>query len=240
MPSCHMRRRSREQVTARRQRPLSTPCSAGVSTVQRSIVRSQRGSKAQPAICPSKARGHALDGAQVSARYCRRGAGSLRAGPRCRDGAALRTGRRSLGDLHDAAAIHHHHPVGTCPAMTPRSWVTRAMATAAFQRRAPGLPSRSRICACTVTSSAVVGSSAISSSTVRHSSAMAIITRWRMPPENSWGYICDPMRWRASGMLHDARAARPRGAKGGVPAHAADARFQHLRHLVDLMRDDTG
>ena len=44
----------------------------------------------------------------------------------------------------------------------------------------------SRICACTVTSSAVVGSSAISSSG-RQSSAIAIITRWRMPPENSCG-----------------------------------------------------
>jgi len=41
-----------------------------------------------------------------------------------------------------------------------------------------------RICACVVTSSAVVGSSAISSAGSR-ASAMAIITRWRWPPE-SW------------------------------------------------------
>ena len=41
-----------------------------------------------------------------------------------------------------------------------------------------------RICACTVTSSAVVGSSAISRSG-SFASAMAIITRWRWPPE-SW------------------------------------------------------
>ena len=39
-------------------------------------------------------------------------------------------------------------------------------------------------CACTVTSSAVVGSSAISRRG-RQDSAIAIITRWRMPPE-SW------------------------------------------------------
>ena len=39
-----------------------------------------------------------------------------------------------------------------------------------------------RICAWIVTSSAVVGSSAISSCG-RQASAMAIITRWRMPPE---------------------------------------------------------
>ena len=44
--------------------------------------------------------------------------------------------------------------------------------------------SSSRICACTVTSSAVVGSSAISSSGSL-ASAMAIITRWRWPPD-SW------------------------------------------------------
>ena len=44
--------------------------------------------------------------------------------------------------------------------------------------------SRSRICACTVTSSAVVGSSAMTSGGLQ-ASAIAIITRWRMPPD-SW------------------------------------------------------
>ena len=38
-----------------------------------------------------------------------------------------------------------------------------------------------------VTSSAVVGSSAMISSGLQ-ARAMAIITRWRMPPENWWGY----------------------------------------------------
>ena len=46
--------------------------------------------------------------------------------------------------------------------------------------------SSARICACTVTSSAVVGSSAISSFGSL-ASAIAIIARWRMPPENSCG-----------------------------------------------------
>ena len=46
--------------------------------------------------------------------------------------------------------------------------------------------SRSRICAWIVTSSAVVGSSAISSFGLQ-ASAIAIITRWRMPPENWCG-----------------------------------------------------
>ena len=42
------------------------------------------------------------------------------------------------------------------------------------------------ICACTVTSSAVVGSSAISISG-SSASAIAIMMRWRMPPENWCG-----------------------------------------------------
>ena len=50
--------------------------------------------------------------------------------------------------------------------------------------------SRARIWACTVTSSAVVGSSAISS-LGSLASAIAIITRWRMPPENSCGILVD-------------------------------------------------
>ncbi len=44
--------------------------------------------------------------------------------------------------------------------------------------------SRARICAWMVTSSAVVGSSQISS-LGRQASAMAIMARWRWPPE-SW------------------------------------------------------
>ncbi len=43
-----------------------------------------------------------------------------------------------------------------------------------------------KICACVVTSSAVVGSSAISSFG-RRAIAMAITTRWRCPPDSSCG-----------------------------------------------------
>jgi hypothetical protein len=56
---------------------------------------------------------------------------------------------------------------------------------------------RSRISAWTVTSSAVVGSSAISSSGPG-AMAAAIITRWRMPPDSSCGYWF--ARRAASGM----------------------------------------
>ena len=45
-----------------------------------------------------------------------------------------------------------------------------------------------RICAWIVTSSAVVGSSAMSSAG-SHINAMAIIARWRKPPDNSKGYM---------------------------------------------------
>ena len=55
----------------------------------------------------------------------------------------------------------------------------------------------SRICAWMVTSSAVVGSSAIST-LGSQASAMAIITRWRMPPRT--GADSRPSRFLASGM----------------------------------------
>ena len=69
------------------------------------------------------------------------------------------------------------------PATTPRSCVIRI--SAAFSS-ATSARSRSRICAWIVTSSAVVGSSAISSFGL-HASAIAIIARCRMPPENWCG-----------------------------------------------------
>jgi hypothetical protein len=66
-------------------------------------------------------------------------------------------------------------------ATTPRSCVISINAVFEVSLRSR---SSSRICACTVTSSAVVGSSAINSCGPQIRLA-AIITRWRMPPE-SW------------------------------------------------------
>ena len=68
-------------------------------------------------------------------------------------------------------------------ATTPRSWETRIIA---MRRSAWSVASRSRIWVCTVTSSPVVGSSA-SSSRGAQATAMAIATRWRMPPDSSPG-----------------------------------------------------
>ena len=68
-----------------------------------------------------------------------------------------------------------------CPAITPMSCVISSMAMPSRSFRSL---SRARICAWMVTSSAVVGSSAMSS-LGSQASAMAIITRWRSPPD-SW------------------------------------------------------
>ena len=77
--------------------------------------------------------------------------------------------------------------------MTTTRWQVSATTPIACVISMIDMPSRSfiscissRICAWMVTSSAVVGSSAISSCGL-HDSAMAIITLWRMPPENWWG-----------------------------------------------------
>ena len=65
------------------------------------------------------------------------------------------------------------------PATMPRSCV---MSSTAMPRARRSSSSTSRIWACTVTSSAVVGSSATRMLRLRRARAMAIITRWRMPP----------------------------------------------------------
>ena len=66
-------------------------------------------------------------------------------------------------------------------ATTPRSWVIISTETPSSVDR---LRSRVRIWSWMVTSSPVVGSSAISS-VGSQASAVAIITRWRMPPDSS-------------------------------------------------------
>jgi hypothetical protein len=69
-------------------------------------------------------------------------------------------------------------------AMTPRSWLIRISAApvcSLIVRRV------SRIIAWTVTSRAVVGSSAMISSG-EFAIAIAMTTRWRMPPDSSCGY----------------------------------------------------
>ena len=69
-------------------------------------------------------------------------------------------------------------------ATTPRLWVMMISAMLSLRDRSF---ISSRICAWMVTSSAVVGSSAMISFGLQ-ASPIAIITRWRMPPENWCGY----------------------------------------------------
>jgi hypothetical protein len=73
--------------------------------------------------------------------------------------------------------------VSAISAATPRSWVTKIIPIPSSR-----CSRRNRISTwtCTVASSAVVGSSA-SSSCGLHDSAIAIIARWRSPPDNSCG-----------------------------------------------------
>ncbi len=68
-------------------------------------------------------------------------------------------------------------------AITPMSWV---ISMTAVPRSPHSRLSSWMICAWIDTSSAVVGSSAISNSGSAHR-ASASTTRWRMPPENSCG-----------------------------------------------------
>ena len=76
---------------------------------------------------------------------------------------------------------HTSRPPGRpCAAITPISWVISRIAVPAARPRSR---IRARICAWIVTSSAVVGSSAIRRRG-RQAIAIAIITRWRMPPES--------------------------------------------------------
>ena len=69
-------------------------------------------------------------------------------------------------------------------ATTPMLWVMSRIPVFSFSFSDR---SRSRMSACTVTSRAVVGSSAMITSGSQ-ASAMAITTRCRMPPDSSWGY----------------------------------------------------
>ena len=76
----------------------------------------------------------------------------------CRDGAAARTGS-STGACSTIRPAYITATSSHISATTPRSWVIRRIAMPSSSRRPR---SSSRICAWTVTSSAVVGSSAIS------------------------------------------------------------------------------
>ena len=98
----------------------------------------------------------------------------------CRRCCGLPKTSRDRALLDDLALQHHADPVGHL------AHDAEIVGDEQHRHAEPAFSSASsfRICACTVTSSAVVGSSAMRRSGSL-ASAMAIITRWRWPPE-SW------------------------------------------------------
>ena len=186
-----------------------------------------------PAWCTRPRRTRSADGSDsrtadrtVAARCLRSPAGDrvlidlreyCQAGQVCRDAAdrrrSVRTGARSTTRPAYITATS-----SAISATIPRSCVIRmiAMPVCCCSSR-----SRSRICACTVTSSAVVGSSAISRSGAQ-ASAMAIITRWRMPPDIWCGY--SSKRRSGAGMRTRCSAAIARLAQSARRRQSGRAR----------------
>ena len=109
-------------------------------------------------------------------------AGSNRAAPTC-TGAADRARIWRVVPCSTTRPAYITITRSATSATTPRSWV---ISTTADDDSRRSVRIRSRICAWMVTSSAVVGSSAISTRGL-HERAIAIITRCRMPPENWCG-----------------------------------------------------
>ncbi len=142
----------------------------------------QRGAKAQPAVqamvsfgepligCSGWSRGASSRGIEASSPPVYGWRGSANSGRRGADS--------TIRPEYMTCTVSHS------PATTPRSWVINSSAvpdSRTSTRR------RSRICAWIVTSSAVVGSSAISSRG-RQASAIAIRARCRIPPDSWCGY----------------------------------------------------
>ena len=152
----------------------------------------------------------ARPGSTRSAPRDRRGPASPRTAAACTDAAGRGRARRPAPARRSRPAYMTTPRSHSC-ATTGRSCVTRTSASPSSRQSAS---SSSRICACTITSSAVVGSSAISTFGL-HESAIAIAARWRIPPDSSCGKrparaARDPDRLE---QLAASRAARPRRAR---------------------------
>ncbi len=192
------RRRAGAPARAARTCPGSTPRSAG-----------GRGSR--PAGCAGA--GSSRRWSEASSGPGPGSTGSSGAGPACTGcwGAwkIASTGPRSTTRPRYMTTTSSH-----ISATTPRLWVIRMIA---IPSRACRWRSRSRICACVVTSSAVVGSSAIRTRGPQ-ASAVAIIARCRSPPL-SWnaysstrrsGLGIPTCRRRSIARSRAPRASRPR------------------------------
>jgi hypothetical protein len=96
-------------------------------------------------------------------------------------------------------------------AITDRSWEISTMDSSSWSVR---LRSSARICAWVMTSRAVIGSSA-TISCGRQASAIAIRTRWRMPPDSSCGKL--PARPGSMPTLSSSSRTRRRASAAEVP-----------------------
>src|SRR5580658_3752044 len=163
----------------------------GWPSLQAGSTCGQRGAKRQPGG-NSRGSGGAPEIEDSGSRACFR-SGTEAINP-CVYGCA---GARNSACTSAVSIIRPEYSTATrsqVSATTPRSWVTRITLIASSARRRR---SSLRIWSWMVTSNAVVGSSA-SSNFGPGASAMAIMARWRMPPENSCGYASS--RRAASGI----------------------------------------
>ena len=187
------------------------PSRTGTADGTRTLAAPARGSAAGPGSVRASPAG---PGPSASARP---------AGRPCRRGAA----RRTASSLPPSSTIRPAYITAirsACAATRPRSWV---ISTIAVSRSACSRSSTSMIWACTVTSSAVVGSSAMSTAGSL-ASAIAIIARCRMPPENSCGYC--RARSPGLGMPTSASRSTARAARRGL--RRPRVRRDHLGDLV--------
>ncbi len=178
-PNCTRRLRTSSSAflmgTAGSDRPLARTarhCSAAAAAPRSAASRADSAARMR-----SRVREPPGSAAVPADRACARGAqpaNSARtsAADPCRDGARAATDS-SAGAFSTTLPAYITTIRSASPATRPRSWLISTMAIPSSARR---LRSKSMICACTVTSSAVVGSSAISRSG-SPSRLMPIITR---------------------------------------------------------------
>ena len=153
---------------------------SGTSVRHRSTASGQRGGNGQPG-------GNPVDGG--APRWSRTGPWAGPGGGKL-DSSAWLYGCSGAVNTSRAGACSTMRPPyitatsSAISATTPMSWVIHSSVVlcSSCSSRTSAM-----ISACTVTSSAVVGSSATSSAG-RSAMAIAIITRWRMPPDSSCGY----------------------------------------------------
>ena len=139
--------------------------------------------RSSPSGAPAGRAGRRPDRPARSGRRCRRCAGTTGTAPGRRGGPAS-PNTSAAGPVSTTRPAYITATRSQTSASTARSWLMSTMPT---PRSATSPVIRSRICACTMTSSAVVGSSA-TISRGRQASAIAIITRCRCPPESWCGY----------------------------------------------------